>query len=120
MFFISEVFAEEVANSTTTAPNIQGFINNIIPLLIFIAVFYLLLIRPQQKKQQEHEKEVSSLKPNDKVLTAGGIYAKIVKIKEKTIILEIANDVEIEVIPDTVTPIKDEKEEVNKKVKKSK
>lgn len=105
MFFINEVFAGEA--SAAEAPTFQNFTASIVPLLIFIVIFYFLLIRPQQKRQKDHEKEVSSLKPNDKVLTAGGIYATVLKIKEGTLVLEIAKDVEIEVLADTVSLVKD-------------
>ena len=101
MFFINEVFAEGLANSAD-APTFQSFTASLVPLLIFVVIFYFLLIRPQQKRQKEHEQEVASLKPNDKILTAGGIYGIIRKVKERTLIVEIANGVEIEVMSETV------------------
>ena len=108
MFFINEVFATETAiNASEQVPQFQSFTATLVPLVIFIAIFYFLLIRPQQKRQKEHEKEVASLKPNDKILTAGGIYGVIKKVKEKSLIVEIADGVEIEVISETVTPAKD-------------
>lgn len=110
MFFVSQAFAE----TTAEAPNFQNFIGSLVPLLIFVAIFYFLLIRPQQKKQQQHQKEINALKPNDKVITAGGIFAKVLKVKEKSLILEIANGVEIEAISETVNPIHEEVE--NKKL----
>lgn len=101
MFFVNEVFASEMANEA--APSFQSFTASLVPLLIFIGIFYLLLIRPQQKKQKEHEKEVAALKPNDKVVTAGGIFGTVKKVKETSLIIEIANGVEIEVISETVS-----------------
>ncbi|MDD2840346.1 MAG: preprotein translocase subunit YajC [Rickettsiales bacterium] len=114
MFFLNQAFAE----TTAEAPNFQNFVGSLVPLLVFVAIFYFLLIRPQQKKQQQHQKEVSALKPNDKVLTAGGIFAKVLKIKEKSLILEIASGVEIEVVSETVNPIFEETEKTAiKKIK---
>lgn len=106
MLFINEVFAEELATSTP-APTFQSFTASLVPLIIFVVIFYFLLIRPQQKKQKEHQKEVSSLKPKDKIVTAGGIYGVLKKVKEKTLIIEISEGVEIEVISETVTLAKD-------------
>ena len=115
MFFINQAFAE----TATEAPNFQNFIGSLVPLLIFVAIFYFLLILPQQRKQKQHQKEISELKPNDRVLTAGGIFAKVAKIKEKSLVLEIANGVEIEVISETVSPVHEEaKDQKDTKKKK--
>lgn len=65
-------------------------------LLIFV-VFYFFMIRPQQKRQKEIQKQRESLKAGDKVVTTGGIYGKIKDVKEKTITLEIADNVRITV-----------------------
>lgn len=128
MSLFSMALANEMATSATPN-NFESFIGSLVPLLIFIAVFYFLLIRPQQKKQQEHEAEVASLKPNDKVLTAGGIYATVKKVKEKVLVIEIADGVEIEILADSVsllkedgnkTANKDGKKEVKDEVKKPK
>lgn len=116
MLFINSALAEEVA-TTAGNTNLQGFIGSLVPLFIFIAVFYFLLIRPQQKKQQEHEEEVANLKPNDKVLTIGGIYGTIKKVKEKSLMIEVADGVEIEILSDSVSLIKDEKEKISKDTK---
>lgn len=108
MFFINEVFASEVATSASQqAPQFQSLTGSLVPLIIFIAIFYFLLIRPQQKRQKEHEAEVAGLKPNDKILTAGGIFGTIKNVKEKTLIIEIADGVEIEVLSETVSLAKD-------------
>ncbi|MDR3290270.1 MAG: preprotein translocase subunit YajC [Rickettsiales bacterium] len=105
--FISLAFAEEVVE--TNVPNFSNSIAAVVPLLIFLVVFYFLLIRPQQKRQKEHEEEVKALKPNSKVITNGGIFAKVVQVKEKALVLEISKDVLVEVVPDTVTPVVEEK-----------
>ena len=115
MFFISSALAE----TAQEVPNFQNFIGSLVPLLIFVVIFYFLLIRTQQKRQQQHEKEISELKPNDKILTSGGIYAKVIKIKEKTLVVEIADGVEVEVLPNSVNPIFEEKPvNTEKKVEK--
>ncbi len=108
MFFINEVFATETAiNASEQVPQFQSFTATLVPLVIFIAIFYFLLIRPQQKRQKEHEKEVAGLKPNDKIITAGGIFGVVKKVKEKTLIIEIADNVDIEVLSETVSLAKD-------------
>ncbi|SRR5690554_151843 len=68
-----------------------------LPLLLIVVVFYFFMIRPQMKRQKEVRKFRESLAKGDKVVTTGGIYGKIVEVKETSIILEIAKDVHIKV-----------------------
>jgi preprotein translocase subunit YajC len=70
---------------------------SMLPLLLIVVVFYFFMIRPQMKRQKETRKFRESLAKGDKVVTTGGIYGKIVEVKETTIILEIAKDVNITV-----------------------
>ncbi|HET9542832.1 MAG TPA: preprotein translocase subunit YajC [Acidimicrobiales bacterium] len=66
---------------------------NLILLPLFFAVFYFLLIRPQQKRAKEHTDLISSLEAGDDVLTTGGIYGTIVSIDGQIAELEIADGV---------------------------
>lgn len=65
--------------------------------VVFFGIMYFLMIRPQQKQQKQRQAMMSSLKVKDKVITSGGIYGKITKVKEKSVMLQIADKVEIEV-----------------------
>jgi preprotein translocase subunit YajC len=68
-----------------------------LPLLLIVVVFYFFMIRPQMKRQKEVRKFRESLSKGDKVVTTGGIYGKIIEVKDTTIILEISKDVQIKV-----------------------
>ena len=68
-----------------------------LPLLLIVVVFYFFMIRPQMKRQKEVRKFREGLAKGDKVVTTGGIYGKIIEVKETTIVLEIARDVHIKV-----------------------
>ena len=68
-----------------------------LPLLLIVVVFYFFMIRPQMKRQKEVRKFRESLAKGDKVVTTGGIYGKIIEVKETTIILEISREVQIKV-----------------------
>jgi len=66
------------------------------PLLILIfAVFYFMIIQPQKRQEKEHRDMLSSLKRGDKILTSGGIQGKIVDIKGDSVIVEVAEKVNI-------------------------
>jgi preprotein translocase subunit YajC len=68
---------------------------NIVPLIFMFAIFYFLLIRPQQKKAKEHKALLESLKKGDKVVTAGGMHGKVTALDDKIVTLEIANGVNV-------------------------
>jgi preprotein translocase subunit YajC len=74
-----------------------GGMEGIIMLVIMFAIFYLLLIRPQQKRAKQHKELVENLKSGDQVVTAGGIHGKIVAVQDDIITLEIASNVRIKV-----------------------
>jgi len=80
----------------------------IITILYIVALFallYFLFIRPQQKRQKEHQKMISELKVNDEVITAGGILGTIVKIKEDTVMLRLIDNVKIELLKTAITQV---------------
>lgn len=70
---------------------------SLIFLLLIIVVFYFFMIRPQVKKQKEASNFRNSLKKGDKVTTTGGIYGKITDVKDRTVTLEIADNVLVKV-----------------------
>jgi len=69
----------------------------LVPLLLMFAIFYFLLIRPQQRKQKKHRELLSSLKRGDSIVTVGGLHGKITGITEKVVTLEIAEKVRVKV-----------------------
>jgi preprotein translocase subunit YajC len=72
-----------------------GGLAGFLPLIIIFVIFYFLLIRPQQKKQKDHQAMIGSLKKGDKVVTTGGIYGLIEQVGEKTITLKISENVKV-------------------------
>jgi preprotein translocase subunit YajC len=74
-----------------------GGMSVFVPLLLMFAVFYFLLIRPQQKKQRAHQDMLKSLKVGDRVVTTGGIYGIIVAGGDHVVKLEIADKVRVDV-----------------------
>ncbi len=75
------------------------------PLLIIIVIFYFFMIRPQVKRQKELRAFRESLSKGDKVVTTGGIYGKIVEVKDNFVMMQVDNEVTIKV--DKAAIIKD-------------
>lgn len=69
----------------------------IIMLAIMFAIFYFLLIRPQQKRAKQHKQLVEALKIGDQVVTAGGIHGKVAALQDTVVTLEVATGVKIKV-----------------------
>ena len=69
----------------------------IIFLVVLFGIFYFLLIRPQRRKQKEHQSMVEELKRGEKVITAGGIYGQIESISEDSVVLKIESGTTIRV-----------------------
>lgn len=68
-----------------------------LPLILLFAVFYFLLIRPQQKRAKQHKQFMQNLKKGDTVITSGGLYGKITGITDEAITIEIAEKVRVKV-----------------------
>jgi preprotein translocase subunit YajC len=69
-----------------------GGIGMLLPILLFVPLLYLLMIRPQQKKQKQWQQMLAGIKSGDKVTTAGGIRGVIISIKDDSIIIRVAPD----------------------------
>jgi len=82
----------------------EGGFQGIIMIVLLIAIFYFMMIRPQQKKQKQIKQFREGLKKGDNVITAGGIYGKIKEINDTTIIVSIADGVSIKVDKGSIYP----------------
>lgn len=89
-------FLAQAANATNgdQAPVWAQFV----PFLFIIAIFYFVLIRPQMKAKKEQETLISSAKTGDKVVTTGGIVGVIANVKDKTVIVKVADNVKLEIL----------------------
>ncbi len=77
----------------------------LLPMIAIFGLMYFLMIRPQQKKQKQAAAMVAALKTGDEVITAGGIHGRISNVKEKSVILKIADNVKIEIEKASVTTV---------------
>ncbi len=85
----------QAAPAASDAPQ-QNVLVQMIPLVLIFVIFYFLLIRPQQKRQKEHEKLVSAIKTGDRVITNAGIHGIVVNVKDRTVLVKVADNVKIE------------------------
>ena len=83
-----------------------------LPFVVIIAVFYLLLIRPNQNKQKKWQQMLNDLKPGDKVTTTGGIRGTILSLREDAIHLRVPPDnIKLEVVKSAIASVTTEEAE---------
>jgi len=92
--FIKDAFAQ-----TATAISGSALGGTFIQIGLIFLIFYVLIIRPQQKKIKQHDAMLKALKKGDKIITSGGIYGKVVNIKDGEA------EVEVEIASNTVVKV---------------
>ena len=70
----------------------QGALAQFLPLILLFVIFWFLIIRPQQKQQKAHKEMLASLKKGDRIVTAGGLVAEVVKPEEEYLKIKINDD----------------------------
>ena len=95
-FFISAAHADAGGASP---------ISSIVMLVGFVAIFYFMLIRPQQKRAKEHKNLLSDIGKGDEISLAGGMLGRVTKVTDEFLVLEIANNVSIKVQKAAVTAV---------------
>ncbi len=96
----------------------QGGLVSFLPIIILFAIFYFLLIRPQQKKAKQHREMIANLKKGNRIITSGGIYGTIQTIDDTTIGLEIAEKIKIKISRGNVSSVISDIESGKKDTKK--
>jgi preprotein translocase subunit YajC len=73
--------------------------------VLIFGIFYLLVLRPQAKKQKALAKMIDSLKQGDRVITQGGLYGTVNGVKDNIVVLKIADQVKVEVAKSAITGV---------------
>lgn len=80
-----------------------GAMGMMFPIVLFVLIFYFLIFRPQKKKQQQHDKMISSIGRGDTVVTAGGFFGKVSDILEDSYIIELADGVKVRILKTSIS-----------------
>lgn len=87
------LIAPAFANAATSSA--EASFMSFLPMIAIFAIFWFLMIRPQQKKAKELRAMLEALQKNDEVITTGGVIGKIVKLSDQFVTLELSDNVEI-------------------------
>jgi preprotein translocase subunit YajC len=77
----------------------------LVPIVGMLAIFYLLLIRPQQKRQKETQKMIEAIRKGDRVVTSSGLYGSVVGVKDNVVVLKIAENVKVEMLKSAISGV---------------
>jgi len=103
---IAQAAATPAADPAATAPaGGQSFLTMGGFYVLVLAAFYFLFIRPQAKARKEQQKLVDNLKSGDEVVTSSGILGTVTNVKDRTVLIRIAEGVKIEILKSAVTTV---------------
>mgnify|MGYP003288652941 CR=1 FL=1 len=77
----------------------------ILPWLLIFVIFYMLMIRPQQKRMKEHQATIAAVKKGDEVITGGGIRGRVTKVMDEDVEVEIGQNTRVRVVKATLSHI---------------
>jgi preprotein translocase subunit YajC len=92
---------------TAPAAGVGPLVVGILPWVLIFVIFYLLMIRPQQRRVKQHQAAIAAVKKGDDVITGGGIRGRVTKVSDDEAEVEIAQGVKIRVIKSTITQVLD-------------
>ena len=108
------LLAQAATDAPPQAPN--AGLGAFLPMILIIAIFYFLMIRPQQRKEKERREQVSALRAGAKILFCGGMIGTISEVRDATFLVEVSKGVVVEVAKGAVErPLPDKPEEPAKK-----
>jgi preprotein translocase subunit YajC len=87
-----------------------GALGGLLPMLLIIGVFYMLLIRPQQKRQRELQQTIAQLKAGDRIVTTGGVIGTITTVRDTSFLIRSADKSILEVARSAIAGIEGEEE----------
>ena len=86
----------------------QGWTGSLAFLVAFFALFYFLIIMPRKKQEKKHNEMVQNLRVHDKIVSIGGVHGEIKKIKDKTVIIKVSDNAELEILKSAVAYLQNE------------
>ena len=83
----------------------MGALIQFAPFIFIIGIFYILMIRPQQRQMKAHREAIAAVKKGDDVITGGGIRGRVTKVSDDEVEVEIAQGVKVRIVKSTITAV---------------
>ncbi|MCM3880684.1 MAG: preprotein translocase subunit YajC [Vicinamibacterales bacterium] len=90
------VYSLVLAMGTPPGPGVNPLVQ-LVPILLVFAIFYFIILLPAKRKQKKLDEFLESLKTGDRVVTTGGLYGSVTRVNGKSVQLQIANNVRVEI-----------------------
>ncbi len=82
-----------------------SMISTLVMFSLIILIFYFMILRPQQKRQKERQKLLDGVKKGDKITTVGGLHATVLGLEEKTVLIQIADNVKVKLEKSAISSV---------------
>lgn len=89
-----------------------SWFSTLMPLVIIFAIFYLLMIRPQQKQRKKHQEMIGAMRKGDKVVTRGGMHGTVYGLTDTTVTVEVAKEVRIKFSREAIAAVLSQENEI--------
>lgn len=93
--------------AATQPSGTAAFLVNALPLVLVFIIFWVLMIRPQQRRLRQHQAMIEAVKKGDRVVTGGGLLGRVTKVAEREVEVELAQGVKVQALKSTLTQVID-------------
>ena len=102
-----------IAAAAAQPDSTAAFIVNTLPLVLVFIIFYVLMIRPQQRRMKAHQAEVAGVKKGDRVVTGGGLIGRVKRVSDSEVEVELAPNMVVTAVKSTLTQVIDANKPAN-------
>ena len=102
---MTDIYLQTLAAAGANPNSGSAILIGIAPWLLIFVIFYVLMIRPQQKRVKEHQASIAAIKKGDEVITGGGIRGKVTKVTDDEAEVEISPGVRVRVVKGTLSQV---------------
>ena len=100
-----ELLVPTLASAGAAPGGASAFIVSLLPWLLIFLIFWLLMIRPQQKRMKQYQAAIAAIKKGDEVITGGGIRGRVTKVGDEEAEVEIASGVKVKIVKGTISQV---------------
>lgn len=102
---MTETYLLTAIQAAPSGSGMEQILMGLVPWILIFGIFWLLIIRPQQRRVKQHQATIAAVKKGDQVITGGGIRGRVSKVSDEDVEVEIAQGVRVRVVKSTLTAV---------------